>query len=410
LQGLAGDIVKAIDPHTEADPAAILVQILVGFGNLVGPAPFFQIEANPHRANLFAILVGQTSKSRKGTSWAHVKGLLKRADQEWAENCHVTGLSSGEGVIWAVRDPTDNPTAAKPSEDSQAPGAVHPPADKRLLVHESEFSRVLRVQSREGNTLSALLRQAWDDGDLQILTKNTPVRATGAHISIVGHITQDELRRELTFTDQANGFANRFLFVCVRRSKLRPRGGQVDSRVLQELAGRLRQAAEFARNVQRVVSSEKAWALWDRAYCNQLSAEPPGLVGAITARGDTQVRRLSLVYALLDRSRVIRMQHLRAALEVWRYCEDSCRYIFGNALGNPVADRILDALRKAPHGLTRTEISELFARNVSEAATSAALEFLRKQGRAFMKSEKSGERGRPTERWFTRRPGGRVGR
>ena len=71
--------------------------------------------------------------------------------------------------------------------------------------------------SREGNTLSAIIRQAWDSGNLHPLTKNSPIRATDAHISIIGHITREELLRYLTETEQANGFANRFIWLMVYR-------------------------------------------------------------------------------------------------------------------------------------------------------------------------------------------------
>jgi hypothetical protein len=276
------------------------------------------------------------------------------------------------------------------------------------MVYESEFARALRVQRREGNILSTLLRQAWDSGNLQILTKES-ARATGAHISLIGHFTRDELHRELTVTDEANSFANRFLFVCVTRSKLLPLGGQVDGQVLPDLCRRLRKAATFARGHREVKFSPKAEILWCKRYPT-LSAEVPGLLGAITARAEAQVLRLSLVYALLDCSPLIKLPHLRAALEVWRYCKGSCRYIFGSALGHPVADRILEELRRNTEGLTRTEISAIFGRNVSEATISAALAFLRDQGRAFAKSKKSGERGRPTERWFCKKTRRRVGR
>ena len=92
---------------------------------------------------------------------------------------------------------------------------------KRLAVAEGEFANVLKVMAREGNTLSPVLRSAWDYGNLRSMTKNSEARATGAHISIIGHITKDELRRLLTETEQANGFGNRFLWLAVRRV-LRP--------------------------------------------------------------------------------------------------------------------------------------------------------------------------------------------
>ena len=67
--GLAGKVVSAIEPHTESDPVAILIQFLTSVGNIVGNCPYYQVEGSRHRANLFNVLVGQSSKARKGTSW-----------------------------------------------------------------------------------------------------------------------------------------------------------------------------------------------------------------------------------------------------------------------------------------------------------------------------------------------------
>ena len=63
--GLAGRIVRAIEPQTEADPAALLVQVLVAFGNNIGRVAHFDVEADRHHANEFAVIVGKTSKARE---------------------------------------------------------------------------------------------------------------------------------------------------------------------------------------------------------------------------------------------------------------------------------------------------------------------------------------------------------
>src|SRR5262249_14613484 len=105
--GLAGDLVRAIDPHTEADPAALLVQFLVSFGNLIKRSAHFIAEADRHYCNMFAVVVGNTSKGRKGTSWGQIKSVLGSTDKEWVKNCNSSGLSSGEGLIWQVRDPIE---------------------------------------------------------------------------------------------------------------------------------------------------------------------------------------------------------------------------------------------------------------------------------------------------------------
>jgi hypothetical protein len=221
-QGLFGDIARAIEPDTESDPAAILVQVIVAFGALVGRGPHVRVEGDEHHLNLFIVLAGDTSKARKGTSWSRVRELFSQI-RTWPRV--VNGLSSGEGLKYHVRDAImkleRDKRTGRTEEVLIDPGVD----DKRLLVVESEFAQVLRQGARAGNTLSATIRAAWDTGVLMTLTKNDPITATGAHISIIGHITIDELRSELTATDSANGFANRFLFMCVKRSKLLPFGG-----------------------------------------------------------------------------------------------------------------------------------------------------------------------------------------
>jgi hypothetical protein len=266
--GLAGEIVSAIEPHTEADPVAILVQLLVSFGNAVGRGPHFLAEADEHHANLFAVLVGETAKGRKGTSWSQARRVVVMAEENWFE-CIASGLSSGEGLIWRVRDQIERREAKKEKgqtvvyEDVIIDQGV---TDKRCLVFEGEFASALRVLSREGNTLSAVLRHAWDSGHLSSLTKNSPAKATGAHISIVGHVTKDELLRYLSNTEAANGFANRFLWVCVRRSKLLPEGGALREKDLFPLAQKVREALHFARNVGEVWRDEEAREIWRQVY------------------------------------------------------------------------------------------------------------------------------------------------
>jgi len=186
--GLAGDVVRLIEPQSEADPVAILCQFLVAFGNCIGRSAHFSVESDKHHLNLFTVLVGTSSKSRKGTSWGHIKRVFGLADQTWIEDHIVSGLSSGEGLIWAVRDAIEKRDPIK--EKGRVKGyqtIITDPGieDKRLLVFDAEFASTLRVMGRQGNVLSPVIRCAWDDGKLRMLTKNDPAKATGAHISIV---------------------------------------------------------------------------------------------------------------------------------------------------------------------------------------------------------------------------------
>jgi len=388
FHGLAGEVVRAIDPHTESDPAAILTNFLIFFGNAVGPGPHAVAEADKHACNLFCVHVGETSKSRKGSAQGQVRELFSRIDPTWADNCNASGLSSGEGLIWHVRDRIGKIQKGEPIIVDEGV------SDKRLLVTEAEFSSPLKVMSREGNTLSATSRQAWDSGTLRILTKNSPAKATGAHISILGHVTKEELLRYLNDIEAGNGFANRFLWVCVKRSKVLPEGGGRPD--YGSIVPRLHDALEKARKLGELWRDAEAKEMWAAIY-RELSEGKPGLLGAVTARAEAQVLRLSVLYTALNGDSEIRPVHLMAALAVWDYCLASARYIFGDALGDPVADRIQDALRQGQE-ITRTSIYALFARHVSATRIDQALRLLVSTGRAQCKS--SITEGRPVEVWY----------
>ncbi len=392
IPGLAGEFLDLVRPHTEADDAALLFQFLTVFGSIIGSSAHFTAEADKHFANLFVVLVGRTSKGRKGSSLGHILRVFGELDQNWKKMNIATGLSSGEGLVYRVRD--------KILDEDQKPIDLGVD-DKRLLVIESEFASLLKVMKREGNTLSPNLRNAWDGKDLQIMTKNSPIRSSEPHISIIGHITDSELLSTLNSTEASNGFGNRFLLACVKRSKCLPEGGQFHRLDITQFLNRLERAIEFGKNfgpIERDLESQSAWA----AIYEELSEGRCGLLGSMTSRRETQVMRLATIFALLDLSAVIRIEHLAGAIEVERYGFESARFIFGEALGNPTADKIIDLLRNEPKGLTRTDIQKRLNNNVSGHPLTQAFDLLLEMKLAF--SAKEPTEGRSAERWHAIAP------
>jgi hypothetical protein len=358
LHGVVGDLVRTIEPHTESDPVAILVQSLVVFGSLLGRSGYYQVEASRHYANEFAVLVGSSSKARKGSSLDQVMAVFAQADPDWALKRIASGLASGEGLIWKVRD-------GDPASDN---GDV----DKRLLTIEAEFASVLKVAKRQENTLSAILRNAWDGKPLETLNKTSPARASEPHISIIGHITRDELLRNVDATEIANGFFNRFMHFAVRSSKSLPFGGEIDEVDFGEIVERLRSAAAFGRRAGRLRFADDARELWPEHYA-RLRDSQHGMLGAVTARAEAHVVRLALLYALLDCSEQIGAAHLRAALALWGYAERSARWVYGCSLGDPLADELWSAISVRPEGMSRTEIRDWFSRNKKRSDIDRAL-------------------------------------
>ena len=390
FHGLVGEVVRAFEPHTEACPAALLVQLLAILGNLIGDGPHVLVEDARHPARLFVGLIGETSVSRKGTALGRVMHFASLVDPEFTKKNVATGLSSGEGLIWAVRDPVEkcDESGAVTVVDS---GVV----DKRLIVLETEIGSPLRVLKREGNTLSPVMRSAWDDGNLRVLTRHSPIAATGAHISLVMHGTVEELKRYLAEAEIFGGWANRILWIMATRTRLLPFGGQPDSSLLEDLAARVRSALADSQHNQKLGFDDQAAALWVECYPD-LSLGRLGLVGLVTSRATAQIMRLALCYALLDCSPVIREPHLTAALAVWEYADQSAAKIFGDQTGDRDANAILEALR-LKGSLTRTEIRDLFSRHLSRERTDTALATLAETGLAQM--SKTSTAGRPIETW-----------
>lgn len=413
--GLAGEWVRMLDPHTEADRVAVLIQFLVAFGSALNRGPHCVVESDVHACNLFAVLVGESAKARKGTSWGHVRRLFRIVDETWATRRIATGLSSGEGLIWAVRDPIEKQQPIRDrgkitGHETVVSDAGEP--DKRLLVMESEFSSPIKVMGREGNTLSPIIRAAWDTDSLRSLTKNSPATATGAHISIIGHIGRDELRRELTGNDMANGFGNRILWVCVRRSKALPEGGHLDEGRVAGFATQLSPVLELARQVRRMERDDAARHLWAEAYLD-LSEGKPGVLGAVTSRAEAQVTRLSLIYALLDGRTTVELPHLRAALALWDYCYGSAGYIFGQAQAESDVERdrrrLVEVVAGRGGSVTPAELAKDGPRRFrgeSEAAELGLMELVKAGAGAWEDAPPGPDGGRPTRRFRLASEGG----
>jgi hypothetical protein len=377
---LLGEIVTTIAPHTEADPIAILTQLLVSFGAAVGRGAFFQVEATRHHPNEFMLLVGDSSRARKGSSWDHVRRLLAAVDPS-IEQRTLTGLSSGEGLIWAVRDPT-----------SQDPGH----SDQRLLVIEPEFASVLKAAAREISTLSPTLRSGWDGRPLAILTRTAPARATSAHISVIGHITQDELRRHTSQIELANGYLNRILLIACRRQRLLPEGGQPDPLAATGLTRLLAATLKHAQKAGQVRLDDDARELWHHVY-RQLARPHDGTLGQITARAEAHTIRLALLYALADGKHQITPPHLHAALALHDYAARSAAWALNGATGQPLAEQIHAALAANPAGLTRSQISDTLKHNQPAGKIDHALNALHSADRATVTQIATG--GRPAQLW-----------
>lgn len=385
VSGLVGDIVSTLSPVTEADETTLAVHILSEFSCIVGRGPHIRLDGDYSPLGFWPVVVGDTSKSRKGSGGKRIKRLFQAVDSTWTRGKHSGSLSSGEGLIYAVRD--EEYELKKGEEVLKDEGVI----DKRLYLVQAEFGAILRIMARDGNSLSGHLREAWDGETLRPMTKGHRITATLPHIVICGHITQAELIRYLDGTEMANGFGNRFCWFCVRRSKYLPFAGDPPASEMNALIIRLREAVKEATQTTEIGMTESAKDWWRKGYV-ELSQGTPGLAGSLLDRAEAQVRRIAALYSLLDRKTDVDTKHLFAALALWKYSEASVRYIFGEKVGDRVADTIMSALQEGP--LSDTDISGLFSGNLSSSRLAQAKELLRSQGKIQSRSESTGRRPR----------------
>lgn len=385
--GVLGKVVRKLEPATEASPAAMLVQLIACVGAYTGDRVTTLIGGSLHPVRIWPLVIGPTSSGRKGESRAQVQRFVSSfssfnsyfVDQE-------SGLSTGEGLLHRLQN------------DESDTG-------KTLIVWETEFGRPLAASRREGNTLSHVLRDLWDDGKGSSMTKADPVTVTGAHLVVVGHITPKELRVKLTEVDISGGLANRFLTFWARRTKLLAE--QVEEPDTRQLAQQLDETLTWVSRLgtARIPRAKSAADYWRRIYQALADQEVEGPLGELLARAPAYVLRLALAYALMDRQTEIGVVHLRAGLAMVSYAIDTATYVFGDTAGTGDLGKLSQALRSAgPKGMARTDISKLFSGNRPADKLTALVVELVSSGDAKEHTVATGQRGRDEIRtvWVNR--------
>ena len=409
FRGIAGRFVELACRKSEADPAAVLITFLDRMGVEIGRKPFVLIGDTKHYLNLMAVIVGQTAKARKGTSAAPIQRLISHLILTFCNTQHTENrlnyhnslisysvakktpgpLSTGEGLIWAVRDPIEQWVVDKKTKEGEMQTIDPGIDDKRLYVEDQEFASGLKCTKREGNTLATALRCLWDDGTAEPLTKTSRAKTTGAHIGIITHITNEELLKSLDEIEAFTGFANRFLWILARRQGFEPFPEPMPENELHDIAADVFKIVTFYQEETEIKLTDAARQYWAEIY-RGLSTGYPGLVGGVLNRAEAQVMRLSLLYACLDMSWTIEPDHIRTALALWRYVEQSAYYIFGDKL-DPTEQKILDTLKDGPK--TGTELYKSFSNHIEKPKLETAINSLLASKKITVKEEPT--KGRP---------------
>lgn len=309
LYGVLGDIVRSVEPHTEADPAAILLSLLCMAGIAIGSGPRCVAGMTLMPARLQVWICGPTGDGRKGASLGVARRIMAIADAEFAASRIMSGFGSGEAIVDEVADGSDH----------------------RLLCLAPEGASLLAVMSRRGDTTSTILRDSYDSDVLSARARQKNSVAVDSHVGLLVHITPSDLAGGLSDTSIRNGFANRGLFVWSHRGTKRiPRGSGATPKAAEEYARVLGDRIQWARSRSLVTFTDEAAPTWDQYYCDFGSDAPTDLLRDLEVRGEVHVQRICMILALLDGESHMHSRHLAAAMSIWDYCRTSSRMLFGD--------------------------------------------------------------------------------
>jgi Protein of unknown function (DUF3987) len=401
LYGLPGEVALTLSKSTGADPASILSMFLTMFGNAVGRQPHVTFYGHEEPARFFTLIVGKWARGRKGTAFTAVRKLFIPAEPEWAANRIEPGLQSPEALIEAVAD--------------------SPTGDPRLLVLETEFARFIATM-QTARRFSSQMRTAYDGEQLsrKRVTKQ-PLIATQHHISLIGMITPGELN---ALSKLSGGLESRMLYVYSapgRKTEADPFSDAEDEMYLAEkVKSAINRAWDYILEGSDPISAELAkirgiapntkFSIADDVADNwreQIAMDIEALADDIgedferyTARGQTQVIRLALAYALADGQTEIDWPHVNAAMALWEFCARSARRIFSvpdnpDPRVNPKYEgRVYDYLRtKHPEWTSMTEITNNVLKN--NATASVIVDDLEEQGLVEVRRIAPKGKGRP---------------
>ena len=383
LYGLVGDVARAGSEGTEANAYAIAANFMAYLSCAIGRGPYLPIGNTWHHARLYILHIGRSGRGRKGDAVSLINRLdtaLRQLREAAAPPIHRGGLSSREGLVSLFHDGYKN-------------GKLEVPAiqDKRLWVVESEFANVLHQGRREGNTLSAALRDCWDGVSLKPATKSNRLYASHPHLCLSGAISPSELLSLMRARELTNGFANRFLMIWAERERIVPFPQATPQDAVDALAARILSVLEFVqaervneRDHLPVTLTVQAQSIYSQLYRGELIDDSAGEhVTALVERRAPMLLRLSMIFALCDLQTEIDVKHIQAAMGWIRHGVESVKFVFLKASDaaetvrtNAAVKKIVEFLRLKGQS-TRWQItSECFQGHASKAIIDEAIERL----------------------------------
>lgn len=351
FEGLAGAAVDSLSTLTSASRIGMLTTLLAAWGGLFGSRTQYH---GDQPSVLFAVLIGETGRARKGTTTSAVWSALAHALASGFVAIPIStnrwdGLASGEALVRILGE-------AKGSDTSKPVYG---------LIVEEEFERLLRrMRSSEGyqSTLDTYLRQAFDARMIQHITATKTLRIHPPYgVSILGNVTRETLRQNVSPDMARSGFANRFMWVPIEERDVSIPGSS-PWRFADEISRSLIDARAAWMGGQTIELDNDALGLLNEygAHLRDLG----GMVGAMGARLHVIAARIALVHAALDRSMTIGRRFVERAIALTEYARAGLRWSFRNDIGDEDANVLLSAVLGAvPDGLSTRSARAVIGRS-----------------------------------------------
>lgn len=344
--GPLGEFILELSDYVEPCKESLLIQSLVVLGNLFNKKFYMGISGNKLHTNMFAIILGKTSKARKGTSKRIVETILRDIWGDELKNRIKRGLSSGEGLIYSLRDPIYG--VKENNKGEQKPVLLDQGVEnKNAIFYEEEFSRVLKSSKRDTNNITEVIREAYDSGNLSVLTRNNPLTATNTNVSIIAQSTIEEFKNTLKGVDCDNGFYNRFVFCKASRAHVIPHTlSPIEIEGYSEFKTKMLKVKSFIELTSdlEMTYSKDAMVLWEKYYLETAYSDDKN--GNLKGRSEDQLQKIAIIYAISECSKIIETRHLLASKTILDYCHQTIDHVFsGNKSEDHINNKVLRYLR-----------------------------------------------------------------
>jgi hypothetical protein len=343
FEGRLGELVRELADGTDASTVGLLGSLIAFCGALIpGDAYFHRVQTS----SPFIALVGESSIGRKGTAMNRVLDAMADALTVTTVNrVLLDGLNSGEGLVSAL--------------DYQK--KIHPHEPTVGLVFEEEYATLIASRGRDGSTLDAKMRLAFDGGSLSNRKANETKTVLPPYwLPALVAITPVELKTRVEAGALQSGSTNRWLHLPVVRRKMEPAIDlpKFSDRLKGELVGVHR--AAINKQPRLDVDPDVQSAL--SGYADFLAENAIGLAADLTKRFPVIAFRIALIHALVEGSAVVGYGHLTRALALTEYARRGIAWVFGDTIGDKEAAHLYRQLVDAGR-LTQTAISRNLIRD-----------------------------------------------